>query len=206
MAKKQPTGKELDAEREEIRKEREALRKEKDRFQKARAKHDKAVKEKKPSGVGRPRVEFDLARIEYLCSINTTMEHIAADQRCSVDTLYNAVKTYPGMAEAIEFGRARKCVSLNEALFKMATRGYLDIETDDNGKIRYIKASHTALIWLSKQCLGYRDGPALDALAMDALKQRADYADVLARVMAIIDESNAVLDAVPVNCHPKLLE
>ena len=99
-----------------------------------------AKKSKEPTGLH--KIDIDWAEFEKLCSFQCTAEEIAHWFKCSVDTIERRVAeryntTYADIrVQKQSLGK----VSLRRSLFQLGLRGNLG-----------------ALIWLSKQHLGFAD-------------------------------------------------
>lgn len=127
-----------------------------------------------PNKKGGPKpMPLDEQRIEHLAANLWTLEEIASDQGCGVDTLHNR------LSAVIEKGKLRGKSSLRSMQFQVAMgrpamaaeylrekqdekgRQYGDLKLNDNGRpikirdeIPAEKPNVTMLIWMGKQHLG----------------------------------------------------
>lgn len=106
---------------------------------------------KKPNGkndTGAPRKEIDWKIFDGLCSIQCTLEEIAAMFDCSVDNIERKVKEQHKMtfAEYYKLKSGNGKVSLRRRQFKAAMDG-----------------NTSMLIWLGKQHLGQKDKSEVDS-------------------------------------------
>ena len=93
----------------------------------------------KRPGAGRKPVHIDLVELEKLCSIQCTDEEIAAFFGVTSRTIANK-RRKPEYAEAMKRGKAKGCVSVRRAQFRLIEKGNAQMA-----------------IWLGKQMLGQRD-------------------------------------------------
>ena len=96
----------------------------------------------KKGDTGYHRIDIDWAEFEKLCEIQCSAEEVAFWFHCSVDTIENRVKEHYN--ESFSVIRAQKAVrgkvAIRRGLFALGLKGNLG-----------------ALIWLSKQHLGFAE-------------------------------------------------
>ena len=90
-------------------------------------------------GAGRKRIDILPDELERLASLQCTEEEIAAFFNVSVRTIQRRMKQ-PAFADTVARGRAKGRLSLRRNLFAQAAKGQI-----------------AAIIFLSKNILGYRD-------------------------------------------------
>jgi len=100
-----------------------------------------ATKQSSKNKGGRPRIEIDKDKFEYLCGLMCTEEEIAGLFRCSVDTIERwCQRTYNSrFAETFKVYSANGKISLRRLQFKLAEK------------------SAAMAIFLGKQYLGQQD-------------------------------------------------
>jgi hypothetical protein len=91
---------------------------------------------------GRPRAEIDYGKLERMCELQMTQEHIAYVLGISTDTLDTRIKEHYGTNFSVLFAKKREVgkMALREKMFEVAMSG-----------------NTTMLIWLSKQWLEMRE-------------------------------------------------
>ena len=111
--------------------------------------------------MGRPQKEIDRNQFEQLCSIQCTLDEIAAYFKCSDDTIERWCKREYGLtfAKVFRIKRGLGKISLRRAQFRMAEK------------------NPTMAIWLGKQYLGQteRQEVAVSVNDDETIKEMDDF-------------------------------
>jgi hypothetical protein len=95
---------------------------------------------KPKSKVGRPKKDFTIEEIKKLCTLNCTMEEVAAFFGCNKKTIERRMLDDPEISEAIDMGRNMGRLSLRRKQMELVNKG-----------------NAAMAIFLGKQILGQRD-------------------------------------------------